>query len=119
MVVIAKRSNIIPVDFGEFQLEYRANDENIKRMKSIGDNLQERGNKLKESDEEKALNGLHEIVKEAWVELFDEAAFDKVYAFADNTTTIAMLYLIEAIKGIVTEFESRHSQDALKKYLAD
>ena len=42
MVVIKKISNIIPVDFGEFQLEYVANDENIKRMKTIGQNLEKR-----------------------------------------------------------------------------
>lgn len=47
MVVIKKLSNIIPVDFGEFQLEYVANDENIKRMKTIGQNLEKRAEKLK------------------------------------------------------------------------
>ncbi|KYF37552.1 hypothetical protein SMIM3I_00196 [Streptococcus mitis] len=45
MVVIKKLSNIIPVDFGEFQLEYVANDENIKRMKTIGQNMEKRAKK--------------------------------------------------------------------------
>lgn len=119
MVVIAKRSNVIPVDFGEFTLEYRANDENIKRTKEIGENLHKRGEELKESDGNQALEQLYDVVKASWKELFDEEAFNKVYAFSDETTTDALVYLIEAIKGIVTEFESRHTEDALNKYLAD
>lgn len=119
MVVIAKRSNVIPVDFGEFQLEYRANDENIKRMEEIGQHLQAKGEALKETGGEEAFDKLYKTVKDSWVELFDEEAFEKVYAFSDNTTTDAMLYLIDTIKGIVAEFENRHSQEALKKYLSD
>ena len=71
MVVIKKISNIIPVDFGEFQLEYVANDENIKRMKTIGQNLEKRAKRLEEA----------------------------------------------AIRGIVSEFENRNSEQAIKKYL--
>lgn len=119
MVVIAKRSNIIPVDFGEFKLEYQANDENIKRMKEIGENLQKRGEDLKKYDGDDAIEKLHDVVKASWVELFDEEAFNKVYDFSGKTTTDTMIYLIEAIKGIVAEFENRHSQDSLKKYLAE
>ena len=32
MVVIKKASNIIPIDFGEFQLEYLANDKGVKNL---------------------------------------------------------------------------------------
>ncbi|MGQ7564213.1 hypothetical protein ACTGYT_09665 [Streptococcus suis] len=119
MVVIAKRSNVIPVDFGEFTLEYRANDENIKRMKEIGENLTARGEALKETDGEDVLQELYEAVKASWIELFDEEAFNKVYAFSDNTTTETVLYLFETIEGIVAEFEQLNATDSLKKYLAD
>ena len=36
MVVIKKRDNVIPVDFGEFKLEFVANDKNIHKMESVG-----------------------------------------------------------------------------------
>ena len=117
MVVISKRSNVIPVDFGEFTLEYRANDENIKQLKDLAQKLQERGQQLGEVDDDKAIDELHDVVKTAWTDLFDEAAFEKVYAFSDNTTTDVLYYLIETIKGIVTEFETRNSKDVLQKYL--
>ena len=32
MVVIKKRSNVIPVDFGEFQLNFPVSDGNIQRI---------------------------------------------------------------------------------------
>lgn len=119
MVVIAKRSNVIPVDFGEFKLEYHANDDNIKRMKEIGKNLEQRGENLKGVNDENALQELYEAVKASWIELFDEDAFDKVYAFSDNTTTTVTLYLFETIEGIINEFKSLNdsSSNSLKKYL--
>lgn len=117
MVVIKKRSNIIPVDFGEFQLEYVANDENIKRMKTIGQNLEKRAEKLKKTDDESAFKEAYKASKDSWTELFDEEAFDKVYKFSGETTTDTIYYLIQTIRGIVTEFENRHSEKAIKKYL--
>ena len=39
MVVIKKRSNVIPVDFGEFQLNFPVSDSNIKRMEEVGEDL--------------------------------------------------------------------------------
>lgn len=48
MVVIKKRSNVIPVDFGEFQLEFAANDKNILNMEAVGKKLQEEGQRVSE-----------------------------------------------------------------------
>ena len=42
MVVIKKRSNVIPVDFGEFQLNFPMSDSNIKRMEEVGKELEAR-----------------------------------------------------------------------------
>lgn len=46
MVVIQKRSNVIPVDFGEFKIEFRANDKNIKNMVAVGKKLEKRSQEL-------------------------------------------------------------------------
>ena len=74
MVVIKKLSNIIPVDFGEFQLEYVANDENIKRIKTIGQNMEKRAKKLEKADDESAFKEAYKASKDSWTELFDEEA---------------------------------------------
>lgn len=117
MVVIKKLSNIIPVDFGEFQLEFVANDENIKRMKVIGQKIEERAKNLDETNEDLAFEQAYNAAKDSWTELFDEDAFEKVYKFSGETTTYTVYYLIQTIRGIVTEFENNNSQEAINKYL--
>ena len=113
MVVIKKRSNVIPVDFGEFQLNFPVSDGNIQRMKAVGEDLQAKGQAFQETSDEEALGAL-----KALVEVFDDKeAFNQVYAFAGQSTINAMFYLIEAIKGISEEFESQNSKAALDKYL--
>ncbi|KYF37551.1 hypothetical protein SMIM3I_00197 [Streptococcus mitis] len=73
--------------------------------------------KLEEADDESAFKEAYKASKDSWTELFDEEAFDKVYKFSGETTTDTIYYLIQTIRGIVTEFESRHSEKAIKKYL--
>ena len=36
MVVIKKRDNVIPVEFGEFTLEFIGNDQNNQTMEKLG-----------------------------------------------------------------------------------
>lgn len=65
MVVIKKRSNVIPVDFGEFQLEFAANDKNILNMEAVGKKLQEEGQRVSEIGDEKAFEALHDMVSKS------------------------------------------------------
>ena len=107
MVVIKKRSNVIPVDFGEFKLEFPVSDSNIQRMKAVGEDLEAKAQQFKDSDDDKALETLKGLVEDGFNKTFnDKEAFDKVY-------------LIEAIKGITEEFENQSSKEALEKYLAE
>jgi len=118
MVVIKKRSNVIPVDFGEFQLNFPVSDGNIQRMKAVGEDLQAKGQALQETSDEEALGALKALVEDGFNQVFDdEEAFKQVYAFAGQSTINAMFYLIEAIKGISEEFETQNSKAALDKYL--
>lgn len=119
MVVIKKRSNVIPVDFGEFVIEFNANDANIRNMQAVGKKMEVEGAKLAETEDGNAFEVLHDMVKGSWVELFGEEAFRKVYAFSDETTVDAMAYLLEAISGVIKEWEQSNNGDALKKYLGD
>lgn len=118
MVVIKKRSNVIPVDFGEFQLNFPVSDSNLKRMKAVGEDLQAKGQAFQDTSDEEALGALKVLVEDSFNQVFnDEEAFKQVYAFAGQSTINAMFYLIEAIKGISEEFENQNSKAALDKYL--
>lgn len=52
MVVIKKASNIIPIDFGEFQLEYLANDKGVKELDSFLANLKKEWKKMEKLSDE-------------------------------------------------------------------
>jgi hypothetical protein len=119
MVVIKKRDNVIPVDFGEFKLEFVANDQNIHKMESVGKKLKKDGEKLANTEDSKAFETLQDLVKGSWTELFDQDAYNKVYDFSNGSTVDTMAYLLEAITGVIAEWEKRNNTDALKKYLGD
>ena len=119
MVVIKKRDNVIPVDFGEFKLEFVANDQNIHKMESVGKKLKKDGEKLADTEDSKAFETLQDLVKGSWTELFDQDAYNKVYDFSNGSTVDTMAYLLEAITGVIAEWEKRNNTDALKKYLGD
>lgn len=118
MVVIKKRSNVIPVDFGEFQLNFPVSDSNIQRMKAVGEDLQAKVQAFQGTNDEEALGALKTLVEDGFNQVFDDKeAFKQVYEFAGQSTINAMFYLIEAIKGISEEFENQNSKAALDKYL--
>lgn len=118
MVVIKKRNNIIPVDFEDFKLEFKANDASIKNLTKIEKQLEEHEKQLNEQEySESFLDDLKDTVKGYWIDLFDEAAFEKVYDYSDGATLDTFLYLIATIRGILEEFEGLNNQDALSKYL--
>ena len=119
MVVIKKRDNVIPVDFGEFKLEFVANDKNIHKMESVGKKLKKDGEKLANTEDSKAFETLQDLVKGSWTELFDQDAYNKVYDFSNGSTVDTMAYLLEAITGVIEEWEKRNNTDALKKYLGE
>lgn len=119
MVVIKKRDNVIPVDFGEFKLEFVANDQNIHKMESVGKRLKKDGEKLANTEDSEAFETLQDLVKGSWTELFDQDAYNKVYDFSNGSTVDTMAYLLEVITGVIAEWEKRNNTDALKKYLGD
>ena len=119
MVVIKKRDNVIPVDFGEFKLEFVANDQNIHKMESVGKKLKKDGEKLANTEDSEAFETLQDLVKGSWTELFDQDAYNKVYDFSNGSTVDTMAYLLETITGVIAEWEKRNNTDALKKYLGD
>ncbi|SQB31181.1 Uncharacterised protein [Streptococcus dysgalactiae] len=61
MVVIKKRSNVIPVDFGEFQLNFPMSDSNIKRMEEVGKELEARSLAIQGTDNKAAIDAATEF----------------------------------------------------------
>ena len=74
---------------------------------------------MSDTEDEKAFDALQTMVKESWVDLFNEEAYNKVYAYSDESTVDTMVYLLEVISGAVGEWGKRNNGDALKKYLGD
>ena len=66
MVVIKKRDNVIPVDFGEFQLEYLANDKGVKELDSFLANLKKEWKKMEKLSDEAIVKKGREIVEDGW-----------------------------------------------------
>lgn len=118
MVVIKKRSNVIPVDYGEFQLNFPVSDSNLKRMEEVGKDLETKSLAIQDTDNKAAIDAAKAFVEDGFKQIFDdEEAFKQVYAFSGESTNNAMFYLIEAINGIRAEFEAQNSKAALDKYL--
>lgn len=112
MVVIKKHNNIIPVDFGEFVINFVASDSNLKKLDRITKELKE--NKL---DYDTELDEAGEIAKKYWTELFGEEVYKKVLDFAEGSSITLLLYLGQTIKGITEEFGANNNKDVFEKYM--
>lgn len=118
MVVIKKFENVIPVDFGEFELKFVTSDENILKLA----NVEEKAGKVKEKIGElkgttEDIKLIYDLAKELWVELFDEETFEKVYNLYNKSCMPTLLAVFQTLFGITQELGSSYSPDKLIKYL--
>ena len=118
MVVIKKFENVIPVDFGEFELRFVTSDENVIKLA----NLEEKASKVKEKIGElkgttEDIKLIYDLAKELWVELFDEETFEKVYNLYNKSCMPTLLAVFQTLFGITQELGSSYSPDKLIKYL--
>ena len=88
MVKIQKQVTSIPVDFGEFELYFYKSDENIQRLTALQAEFEQ-------------------VFK----------SFDKVYQFANGSTLHALIYFLQAMEGIMKEFNLEEETKAINKYL--
>lgn len=118
MVVIKKFENVIPVDFGEFELRFVTSDENVIKLA----NLEEKASKVKEKIGElkgttEDIKLIYDLAKELWVELFDEETFEKVYNLYNKSCMPTLLAVFQTLFGLTQELGSSYSPDKLIKYL--
>lgn len=118
-----KRSNVIPVDFGEFQLEFVANDENLLKLDKLHKELVKESKELdarsNDDNVSEMLGALRQLVSKAWDEAFGEGTFNKVYAFAGESVTVTVTYFVEMFEGIAAEYQEQMESQKLSKYLED
>lgn len=118
MVVIKKFENVIPVDFGEFELKFVTSDENILKLANVEEKagvVKDKLGELKGTTEDIKL--IYDLAKELWVELFDEETFEKVYNLYNKSCMPTLLAVFQTIFGITQELGSSYSPDKLIKYL--
>ena len=118
MVVIKKFENVIPVDFGEFELKFVTSDENILKLA----NVEEKAGKVKDKIGElkgttEDIKLIYDLAKELWIELFDEETFEKVYNLYNKSCMPTLLAVFQTLFGITQELGSSYSPDKLIKYL--
>lgn len=118
MVVIKKFENVIPVDFGEFELKFVTSDENVIKLA----NLEEKAGKVKEKIGElkgttEDIKLIYDLAKELWVELFDEETFEKVYNLYNKSCMPTLLAVFQTLFGLNQELGKSYSADKLIKYL--
>ncbi len=118
MVVIKKFENVIPVDFGEFELKFVTSDENILKLANVEEKagvVKDKLGELKGTTEDIKL--IYDLAKELWVELFDEETFEKVYNLYNKSCVPTLLAVFQTLFGITQELGSSYSPDKLIKYL--
>ena len=118
MVVIKKFENVIPVDFGEFELKFVTSDENIVKLANVEEKagvVKDKLGELKGTTEDIKL--IYDLAKELWVELFDEETFEKVYNLYNKSCMPTLLAVFQTLFGITKELGSSYSPDKLIKYL--
>lgn len=123
IVEFKKRDNVIPIDFGDFKLEFVANDESLKMLTREGEKLSKKATELQLDSEtqstDKVLDGLKELTCEAWDSLFGEGTFKKVYEFAGESVLPTIGYFSQVVVGVNDEYKEQLDTDALSKYLEE
>ena len=118
MEVIKKFENVIPVDFGEFELKFVTSDENILKLANVEEKagkVKDKLGELKGTTEDIKL--IYDLAKELWVELFDEETFEKVYNLYNKSCMPTLLAVFQTLFGLTQELGSSYSPDKLIKYL--
>lgn len=118
MVVIKKFENVIPIDFGEFELRFVVSDENILKLAELKDYAKELQEKLSNlSGTTSDLKTVKDLAKDLWVKLFDEDTFNRVYDVCGRSCIPTFLAAVQTIKGIADEMENSITVDKYIKYL--
>lgn len=117
MVKINLKNKVIPIDFGEFQLEFSKSDENLKKMREFGKDLEEKGQEIVKEDGKEDMDKVRELLHLAYDGVFGEGSFDKVYELSGHSTIDTLNYFFEVLSGIEEEQVSEESKKLMERYI--
>lgn len=123
VIKFEKRNNVIPIDFGEFKLEFVANDVNLLKLDKMHKELVRESNeseeRINDDNVHEMLEALRQLVSKAWDETFSEGTFNRVYEFAGQSVTVTVNYFVQMFEGIAEEYQDQMDTEKLKKYIED
>ncbi|HEM3695563.1 TPA: hypothetical protein U1D18_000691 [Streptococcus suis] len=117
MVKINLKNKVIPVDFGEFQLEFSKSDENLRRLKEFGDELKQKGELIAQNQSKDETEQVKEILSVAFDGVFGAGSFDKVYDLSGQSTIDTLNYFFEVMVGIEEESVTEKDKERMKRYI--
>lgn len=125
---IQTQDTFIPVEIGEVELKFKADDDSLNKIINAVDDFNERAEALetKVRSEELSYDAEFEATKELLKDSFDyllgDGAFDKIY---NQTPSLKLVlnYFLEISEGLKKELEERgidtEQNEKMKKYLKD
>ncbi|HHT7813535.1 TPA: hypothetical protein ACT2IF_000879 [Streptococcus suis] len=118
-VVVIQSNNIIPIDFGQFELQFQISDDNLVKREEHLNAVMDVGDKAKELKDSESLPLVKEVCRKAFDDLFGPEAFEKVYALSGNSAMETASMLLQALNGVIIEYRKRveASNDSFTKYL--
>ncbi|KAF1125787.1 phage tail assembly chaperone [Streptococcus agalactiae] len=128
MINLNLDSNVIPVNFGTFTLDYKPTDAKEKEMVEKSIELKAKAEKLdeleKEVEKDESLEfelraGIKEILDDAFKTLFDDAdAPQKIYNACGANTWSYLKVFLQIGDSLIEIKEEKANDETFKKYLA-
>ncbi|HFI0694764.1 TPA: hypothetical protein ACGO4F_000829 [Streptococcus suis] len=118
MVVIQIKNKVIPIDFGEFQLEFSKSDTNLRRLQEFGKELEEKGKIIAQNQSSDEIEQVKKLLQVAFDGAFGDGSFEKVYAISGDSTINTLNYFFEVMAGIEEEHVTEKEKELLEKYLS-
>ncbi|HFI0790117.1 TPA: hypothetical protein ACGO62_000101 [Streptococcus suis] len=118
-VVVIQNNNIIPIDFGQFELQFQISDDNLVKREEHLNAVVEVSSKVKDLKDSESLPLVKETCQKAFDELFGPEAFEKVYELSGKSTLATASMLLQALNGVIAEYRKRveESNVSFTKYL--
>lgn len=117
MVKFKQRNNVIPIEFGELKFEFVANDDSIKRLLETGERVKKDFSKMENVSDLEVFNTMQDVIETAWDAVLGAGTYKQVYDFAGRSTLMTVVYFLELVEGINSEYAEQIDSNALARYL--
>ena len=123
-IKIQTKQTSIPVVLGDLTFHFDVTDESLanfrKNAEEVKKELEEGLKDIDESNEEKAMEQIKDILRRGYSVVLGEDSFDKIYEMSPSVFVV-MEYFVQIIEGIEEEIRNLghnpSAQEKAKKYL--